>query len=40
MKIRQDMPIDNIVEEMNRYYADRVPYHDLYMGYAGNAEME
>jgi len=30
----------DIIEDMNRYYSDRVPYHDGYMGYSGNAEME
>jgi SAM-dependent methyltransferase len=34
------MPSDAIIEEMGRYYADRVMYHDMYMGYAGNDEME
>jgi demethylmenaquinone methyltransferase/2-methoxy-6-polyprenyl-1,4-benzoquinol methylase len=34
------MSTDAIIAEMNRYYSDRVPYHDSYMGYAGNAEME
>ncbi len=34
------MPNDACVEEMRRYYADRVPYHDRHMGYAGNAGME
>ncbi len=26
--------------KMERYYRDRVPYHDQYMGYAGDREME
>lgn len=34
------MPNDAIVEEMKRYYADRVPYHDRYMGYTDNYSME
>ena len=34
------MATDKVIEDMNRYYSDRVPYHDLYMGYSGNAAME
>jgi demethylmenaquinone methyltransferase/2-methoxy-6-polyprenyl-1,4-benzoquinol methylase len=34
------MSTHDITGEMNRYYADRVPYHDRYMGYVGNAGME
>ena len=30
----------DLVEEMERYYRDRVPYHDEYMGYEGNEAME
>jgi demethylmenaquinone methyltransferase/2-methoxy-6-polyprenyl-1,4-benzoquinol methylase len=30
----------DLVEEMERYYGDRVPYHDEYMGYEGNEAME
>lgn len=34
------MPNDAIAEEMRRYYTDRVPYHDRYMGYTDNSSME
>ena len=34
------MPTDAVVEKMRQYYTDRVPYHDQYMGYTGNAAME
>jgi len=30
----------DLVDEMERYYGDRVPYHDEYMGYEGNEAME
>jgi demethylmenaquinone methyltransferase/2-methoxy-6-polyprenyl-1,4-benzoquinol methylase len=34
------MSISNLIEEMNDYYRDRVPYHDYYMGYKNNLAME
>lgn len=34
------MPTNAIVDEMRRYYTDRVPYHDTYMGYTDNTSME
>jgi 2-polyprenyl-3-methyl-5-hydroxy-6-metoxy-1,4-benzoquinol methylase len=40
MKKHLRMSTDAIIGEMDRYYSDRVPYHDRYMGYAGNAGME
>lgn len=32
--------IRELVEEMNKYYRARAPWHDGYMGYTGNAAME
>jgi demethylmenaquinone methyltransferase/2-methoxy-6-polyprenyl-1,4-benzoquinol methylase len=32
--------ISKIMEEMDQYYRDRVPYHDYYMGYTSNEDME
>lgn len=34
------MPTNDTSEEMRRYYTDRVPYHDSYMGYTDNLSME
>jgi len=34
------MPVEPLLDEMHRYYEDRVPYHDMYMGYSDNAAME
>jgi ubiquinone/menaquinone biosynthesis C-methylase UbiE len=34
------MSTDAIIAEMRRYYTDRVPYHDGFMGYTDNAAME
>jgi hypothetical protein len=28
------------IEEMNRYYQARAPWHDEYMGYTSNADLE
>ena len=34
------MPVEDLLEEMHRYYEDRVPFHDVYMGYTDAAAME
>ena len=34
------MSIIETVEKMYEYYRDRVPYHDKYMNYTDNLEME
>lgn len=34
------MPISNLIKEMNMYYRDRTPYHDIYMSYTNNYNME
>ena len=31
---------DDLIKQMNRYYDQRAPWHDSYMGYTSNAEME
>lgn len=34
------MPTSNLIKEMNMYYKDRTPYHDIYMSYTDNYNME
>jgi ubiquinone/menaquinone biosynthesis C-methylase UbiE len=34
------MPTSNLIKEMNLYYKNRTPYHDMYMSYTDNYNME
>ena len=40
MENRPSMSIEGSLEEMGRYYTDRIPYHDRYMRYTDNSSME
>jgi demethylmenaquinone methyltransferase/2-methoxy-6-polyprenyl-1,4-benzoquinol methylase len=33
-------PSDDLIEQMNRYYEARAPWHDQYMSYTSNAQLE
>ncbi|HKK20034.1 MAG TPA: hypothetical protein VJ983_01065, partial [candidate division Zixibacteria bacterium] len=33
-------PSDDLIEQMNRYYEARAPWHDQYMSYTSNEQLE